>query len=62
MSAEQITKFIIREDDPETFTFIIGDKEVSTVNHDEHGWTGIEAAKEMFREAAKILGCDVIEE
>lgn len=58
--AEKQIKFL--EKDPETWEIHFGDKYFITVDHDMHGWAGIELAKCLLEEAAKYAGIEFVED
>lgn len=53
-------KIIIKSVDEETLEFYVDDKQVGFANHDEHGWSGMDATKSLVRNMAKALGIKVI--
>jgi hypothetical protein len=44
------------EEDDESYAVHVGDKLVATVNHDEHGWSGIDAVRDTAQRIAEAAG------
>ena len=53
-------KFERVEVDPETFEYFVNGESVGIVDHDGHGWDGMEAVANMFDKIAAHLGVEVI--
>ena len=53
--------FVIDEIDPEAFEFYLNGKSLGGVNHDDHGWAGIDRAISLVRNIGKILQIPVLE-
>lgn len=54
--------FLIEHVDDENIVFYVNGLSVGHWNHDVEGWAGIEAAEDLFRRTARILGAELIEE
>lgn len=55
-------KFMIESDyvnDAETL--YVDEKIVGRTSHDEHGWAGMESARDMFKKIAVAVGAELIE-
>lgn len=50
------------EKDMETWEIHFGNKYIMTVDHDMHGWAGIELAKNLLEEVAVHFDIDFIED
>jgi hypothetical protein len=48
--------FIIKIIDDESENFYIGDTYITSANHDDHGWAGMESLEVMFKKIADTLG------
>lgn len=59
MSAVHVT--IVRPDD-ETVVIEINGEEVASANHDEHGWSGMDAVVKTAVAVAEAAGLDIHEE
>lgn len=57
----EIPVFWIETKDDETTVLSVGEKEVASLNHDEHGFAGMQAAEKMFRKIAFAVGAKVKE-
>ena len=55
-------KFVIEYIDDEHINFYVNDIQVGHWNHDTDGWAGMEAAENLFRRTAEVLGAELIEE
>lgn len=53
-----IPKFSVESPDDEVLELFIGEKKVGTLNHEDHGWAGMEAGLDLFKEIAETLGAD----
>lgn len=53
-------KFEIQTIDDEQEAYLIDGKEISSSNHDDHGWSGMGSMRDMFTSIAKHLGAEVI--
>lgn len=51
----------IKRPDEEHIEFYVGKKLVGDANHDEHGWSGMEATESLIRKMAKALKIKVVE-
>jgi hypothetical protein len=49
----------IQHDSDEGVTILLGASEVIRVDHDRHGWAGMEAAEKVARELARLAGWHV---
>ena len=56
-----VPTFHLRQDDDEHVTVLVNGEEVGDVNHDAHGWDGMEAALRIVRAIADQLGATVTE-
>lgn len=54
-------RFSIYRQDDEKLEFFVGDKKVGSVNHDGHGWVGMDAAEQLFFAIAAKLDAEVHE-
>ena len=50
--------FTIREINDETFEVHLNGEHITTLTHDEDGWSGIQRAEHMLEEGARILGLE----
>lgn len=51
-------KFWIEQSDEEHIKLFVGEKSIASFNHDEHGWSGMKNAEEIFEKVAKAVGSD----
>lgn len=53
-----VPKFWIEhpDQDEEQIELFVGEKSIATLNHDEHGWSGMQAAEKLFEKIAKAVG------
>lgn len=54
-------KLTLNQPDDERLTILVNGDEVGSVNHDQHGWAGMEAAEKLARRIAAKLGIEVEE-
>ena len=54
--------FKIVQDVEDEIEFYVNGNLVGTADHDEHGWSGMEATQRLFKSIAAELGCEVEEE
>lgn len=56
-----VPKFWIEtpDGDEEHMELFVGEKSVGSFNHDEHGWSGMNAAKKLFENVAKAVGAPI---
>jgi hypothetical protein len=55
------TVLYIVDDGDETVDFVVNEEVIHSVNHDEHGWAGMEDAIKFAKELADTFGFEVIE-
>lgn len=51
--------FKIERPNEETVDFYVNGEHVGNANHDEHGWSGMSAAVNLFRSVAKQIGAEI---
>lgn len=56
-----VSIFWIERKDDETVKLFVGENPVGALNHDTHGWQGMQDAEKMFRAIAKAVGAEVRE-
>ena len=54
-------KIYIRRPDDERMVVYVDRKEIIAANHDEHGWSGMDAIEQTVRKLGKALGVEVVE-
>ena len=52
-------KFKISYPNPETIIFLLDDEEIAYANHDNHGWTGMEAMEKLFEAIATHINVQI---
>lgn len=50
------TSIYIERPDDETVLIRVGEEEIACVNHDVHGWAGMNAVENVVRELADTFG------
>lgn len=55
------TSIYLERPDDETLLVRIEEDVVASVNHDEHGWSGMSAVENVVREIADAFGIEVYE-
>lgn len=51
--------FVIRHIDDEAFDIECNKQDVGSFNHDQHGWSGMEAAERLVQRIASVTGATV---
>lgn len=59
--AEQPHKILIRHVDDECIEYSLDGQDVIEVNHDDHGWSGMESIEKAMLKVAEIIGATVEE-
>jgi len=55
-----MSKITINRPDDESLTVLLDDKVLISVNHDCHGWEGIEVVEKLTFKFAEALGIDLV--
>ena len=53
--------FLIKRKNEELVEFYVNGELVGNANHDEHGWSGIEATTSLFESIARTVGAELLE-
>lgn len=61
MNKTMVLGIKIPDGDYERREFYLNDECVASVNHDTHGWSGMEAVECAMKEVARVLGIEVVE-
>ena len=51
-----IPKFWIESPDDEVIELFVGELLVGRLTHEEHGWDGMKAGRDLFKKVAETLG------
>lgn len=54
-----MAKLIVKSKNDEILEFYYGERYIATVNHDEHGWAGMDAVESALFAFARLAGIEV---